>query len=259
MELSQLKHQLKQTIPFDFTGALSQCEAVLHQESDCYNELIVIQTQYQDIQQKYRLNHIDQPAFMQLLSRLTTSMVDLVDGMTEYDLKENQEQEVDPASAEKQIIDENEVIAVEAIQEIFSSVYNGNWKWFKEKAKEKAFFALEAQRYGREIWRQYNSMRVFGMTEDVPLDDLFVRVNILEKTQDRYRDSVDFLEKNFDRAERKIKFGEKRITKTGIETINTIKNLIVLGKPGAGKSTYLKFLALQSIKQQSDIKERKVR
>lgn len=258
MELNQIKHQLKQVIPFDFSGAITQCEALLQQDTDAYNELINIQTQYQDAQKKYRLNHIDHAAFMQLLSRLTTALLDLVDNITEYDLIDHEAGNIDLASTEKQLIDGDEVIAVEEIQQLFSSVYDGKWKWFKEKAKEKAFFTLAAQRYGREIWRQYNSMRVFGMTEDVPLDDLFVRVNILEKNQEKYRDSLDFLHQNFDHIARTIKFGTARTTKTGIDTINSKDKMIVLGKPGAGKSTYLKSLALESIKKESQIKDRKI-
>lgn len=149
-------------------------------------------------------------------------------------------------------------IASKVITEIFIDVYKGAWNWFTDKKKEQDFFGMAGRKYAGEMWRRYNSIRVFGMTDDVPLDSLFVRVNILEKNQEKYRDSVDFLHQNFDHTARTIKFGAIRKTKTGIETINSQDKMIVLGRPGAGKSTYLKSLALESIKKKPQIKDRKI-
>ena len=157
-------------------------------------------------------------------------------------------------SKQKNKIDAN-AIATEELTAIFVEVYKEIWEWL---AKQRDPPAIAAQKYAGQIWERYNSIRVFGMSEDVPLDTLFVRINILEKIQATYRDSAQFLEENFDRDARKIKFGSKRTTKTGIGTINAIDKMIVLGKPGAGKTTYLKFLALQSVKKKTAIKKRKI-
>ena len=149
-------------------------------------------------------------------------------------------------------------IATGFVTNVFTEIYTGIGNWAIDKKKEKDFFGLQAKKYTGEVYKRFNSIRVFGMSDDVPLDTLFVRVNILKKIHQNYRDSADFLERQFDKKSRKIDFGEKRETKTGIETINEIDKMIALGGPGAGKSTYLKFLALQSIKKDSGVKNRKI-
>lgn len=151
-------------------------------------------------------------------------------------------------------------IAANVITDIFTNVYDKTWDWFKNEAQARDFFGIAARSYCKEVWRIYNSIRVFGMSEDIPLEDLYVRINVLEKIQERYRDSVDYLQENYDFNSRQIEFGTKRETKSGIELINDPDNnkFIVLGKPGAGKTTYLKFLAINSIKKKSKIKNPKI-
>lgn len=147
-------------------------------------------------------------------------------------------------------------ILTDFIQDIFNKAYNNTWNWFKEEIKEHDFFKTAAKKYGKKIYDRYNTIRVFGMNRPVPLKDLFVRVNILEKITARQRISLQDLEQYFDRDRRA--FGKEVETKSGIEVVNTFQKFIVLGKPGAGKSTYLKYLALQSVEKDSAIKDRKI-
>ena len=47
--------------------------------------------------------------------------------------------------------------------------------------------------------------------------------------------------------ETKEVFGNLKESKTGIDVVNELEKFIVLGKPGAGKTTFLKFVALQNL------------
>ena len=96
---------------------------------------------------------------------------------------------------------------------------------------------------------QCGTIQVLDMTQPIGLNDVYVSVNILETITGRRRlEIADLLQdctlENFDRC------GLGRITEERIPGLTAVKNhskLIVLGKPGIGKTTFLKYLAIQCI------------
>lgn len=92
-------------------------------------------------------------------------------------------------------------------------------------------------------------MRVLDMTQPIGLDDIYTSVNILEKITGRRRLEIaellyDFSSENFERFSLS-RVREERIP--GLDAVNKYSSLMILGKPGAGKTTFLKYLALQCI------------
>ena len=95
------------------------------------------------------------------------------------------------------------------------------------------------------------TMKVLDMTQDMDLDDIYTDVNILEKITALQRLGVAELQEafqleavNFER----LGFGrveEKRVA--GLEAVKRHSKLMVWGKPGAGKTTFLKYLAMQCL------------
>ena len=63
---------------------------------------------------------------------------------------------------------------------------------------------------------------------------------------------MDQLKEQFD-WEKKA-FGKRRETVDGFEVVNRLDKFIILGKPGAGKTTFIKRVALESIDQKLDKK-----
>lgn len=93
-------------------------------------------------------------------------------------------------------------------------------------------------------------MRVLDMSQPMELSDFYTNVNVLEKISGRRRLKIADLLKMCapDEFERP---GFGRITQErvpGLEALQKYPKLIVLGKPGAGKTTFLKHVALQCIK-----------
>ncbi|MEH1780262.1 MAG: NACHT domain-containing NTPase [Nostoc sp.] len=95
-------------------------------------------------------------------------------------------------------------------------------------------------------------MRVLDMTQPIGLNDIYTDVNILEKITGRRRLEITELLKDFD-PEKFDRFGLSDITQErvpGIQAVQQHSKLMVLGKPGAGKTTFLKHLAMQCIEGQ---------
>ncbi|MEH1842990.1 MAG: NACHT domain-containing protein [Nostoc sp.] len=105
------------------------------------------------------------------------------------------------------------------------------------------------------IKEKCGTMRVLDMDQPIELTGergIYTNVNILEKTTKRRRQKIEELLQKFD-LEDFDRFGlngatEKRVP--GLEAVQRHKKLMVLGKPGAGKTTFLKYVAMQCIEGQ---------
>ena len=105
------------------------------------------------------------------------------------------------------------------------------------------------QKIKPSIQKQCGTMKVLDMIQPIGLKDIYTKVNILEKVIGRRRLAINELMQscNLDAESLdRLGFGkvkEKRIP--GLEAVQKYDKLIVLGKPGAGKTTFLKYLAIQ--------------
>jgi predicted NACHT family NTPase len=99
------------------------------------------------------------------------------------------------------------------------------------------------------IQEQCGTMRVLDMEQPIELtgeNGIYTNVNMLAKMT-RLRSEKDLLE-NWE-IEHGDRFNLGDVTKTvpGLVVVQNIRRLMVLGKPGAGKSTFLKYLSMHCI------------
>lgn len=102
------------------------------------------------------------------------------------------------------------------------------------------------------IQNRCGTMRVLNMTQPIGLGEIYTDVNILEKLTANRRLEIEELlaacqvenGTDFDRfGLGQAKEGRKR----GLEVVQQYKHLMVLGRPGAGKTTFLKHLAIECL------------
>ncbi|MEH1892997.1 MAG: NACHT domain-containing NTPase [Nostoc sp.] len=99
------------------------------------------------------------------------------------------------------------------------------------------------------IQERCGTMRVLDMTQPIRLNDIYTSVNILETITGQQRLGINELlqectKEDFDRFTL-ARMTEKRVP--GLEAVEKYSKLMILVKPGVGKTTFLKYLAIQCI------------
>jgi len=128
------------------------------------------------------------------------------------------------------------------------------WKHFgKEFAGKKWAEFVDSKRfeqaavdYSNDMHERYGTIKILGMDSPVPLEGIYTRVSMLDKPSSLKRIPKEQLEKAFLKD---CHFGEVvGEPKNGLDVFFEKKKLYILGKPGAGKTTFLKYIILQTTK-----------
>jgi nucleoside phosphorylase len=95
-----------------------------------------------------------------------------------------------------------------------------------------------------DIQRLHGTMPLWGIDRWVPLGELFVDVNILDEVSSNRRSELVDLWEDFNqnpgyRGLDRMGLGKEQQRVSGLEVLARNTNLMVVGKPGSGKTTYL--------------------
>ncbi|MEA5485906.1 MULTISPECIES: NACHT C-terminal helical domain 2-containing protein [Pseudanabaena] len=104
------------------------------------------------------------------------------------------------------------------------------------------------QKIAADVTDRCGTMRVLDMTQPVDLDRIYTDVNIIKEVIGRRRIGYDEVmevctREHFDR----FLVGTIKERVTGLKAVDEIQKLVVLGKPGAGKTTFMKYLAMSCL------------
>lgn len=138
-----------------------------------------------------------------------------------------------------------------AAASLFPSISSGAGSAFNRVSR--SFNYLHSGRqYDQKVIELYGTMRVFGQTQPRPLDDIFTDVRILPKPTLWRRFSLEGLHEQFLAQDRVMSFRtDERMAAD--ELIKTEKKLFILGKPGAGKTTFCKHLAVREARGRGQV------
>jgi len=105
-----------------------------------------------------------------------------------------------------------------------------------------------AEQYAWNYAKRHGMLKVLGMREPVPLESVYTAVQFLDRDSISRFQSIEDLEKAF-REQPGRSFQRKNSKKIdGLKVANEKQYLMVLGGPGAGKSTFLRRMGLEALK-----------
>ncbi|MBI4783510.1 MAG: NACHT domain-containing protein [Oscillatoriophycideae cyanobacterium NC_groundwater_1537_Pr4_S-0.65um_50_18] len=101
----------------------------------------------------------------------------------------------------------------------------------------------------QKILNQHSRMRLLS-GEEIGVDQLYVDVWLLNRSPRTYQVSPDKLLETFDLRNDRLGLGDRIKRNPGFEVANANPKLVILGKPGSGKTTFLRHLAVDWCKGQ---------
>ena len=143
-------------------------------------------------------------------------------------------------------------IDTSALAAIFTWVWSQYGKTIVDKAGKSAWERLQwedrALAYAQKVQRLYGSMQILGQAKPVPLEGIYTAVSLLDRPTALGRYTLKEMQLEFSRqGSRYFHAAGKGYRRDGLEMVRGGENLFILGKPGAGKTTFLKHVALRGM------------
>jgi predicted NACHT family NTPase len=103
------------------------------------------------------------------------------------------------------------------------------------------------RKYIQNYTERHGLLKVLGMPEPVRLEEIYTNVQFLG-SQSIWQFDPNLLEEAYRESNERRFQSQKCETQDGLKVANTQQYLMVLGQPGAGKSTFLRRIGLEALK-----------
>ncbi|MBD1884758.1 NACHT domain-containing protein [Microcoleus vaginatus] len=136
---------------------------------------------------------------------------------------------------------------------IFQSVFETGGKFLglmgkKLDDKTKQLIYTASGEYGKRYFKRHGILKALGMREAVPLESVYTAVQFLDEQEIRSFESIQNLEEAYRKANKRSFQQQDCQKQEGLKIANQKQYLMVLGQPGAGKSTFLRKIGLEALK-----------
>ncbi|MCY7391338.1 MAG: NACHT domain-containing protein, partial [Leptolyngbyaceae cyanobacterium CAN_BIN12] len=145
-----------------------------------------------------------------------------------------------------------EAIALEGAKSLAGLVLKTAWEMGNkpiDQPIQRLIFNASRQ-YIQNYEERHGNLKVVCVRMDAPvrLDEVYTAVQVLERSQVGYFESAATLQDLFRKSERDFEL-QRVPRQDGIMVANQQQYLMVLGSPGVGKSTFLRKVGLEALKQ----------
>ena len=137
-------------------------------------------------------------------------------------------------------------LALSALSTIFKEAASGVAKLSSALVREAHvhdIFGRAVNMYADQLVRSFSKIKILGMSSPLPLASIYTKVRVLDRIQKAEHRSSDF--QNIDPYSRRIPQAGSIIP--GIKVVEERMRIVILGKPGAGKTTFLRHLILEAL------------
>ncbi len=135
------------------------------------------------------------------------------------------------------------------------TIFNGVWDLYCKTIDKKLKEAWERRSwedrglaYGQKVQSLYGEMQILGQPKPVSLESIYTAINLLDRPTALSRYTVEEMQADFTgRGRRYFHASDKEKRRDGLDMVKGGENLFILGKLGAGKTTFLKHVALRGV------------
>lgn len=114
--------------------------------------------------------------------------------------------------------------------------------------QNQAQWRLSIEKYYTSLYEKVGFVLILGRREAEPLENVFTHVNVLDRLSAERRYTIERLTE--EAAPRDFGWHQRVQRLSGDEAVAEYPKLFILGKPGAGKTTFLKHTALRAIRHE---------
>lgn len=103
------------------------------------------------------------------------------------------------------------------------------------------------QKYLQTYLKRHGNIQILGMSREIPLEEIYTRVFMLDPETIRGFETVEGLEQHYRKTKQRGFNQNNSKTESGMDVANAEPYLCVLGGPGIGKTTYLRKIGLEAL------------